>query len=236
MKRLIALFLILVMFFLFSACGKDDKHKDNTPVQSGNDSTITDNSGNMNSDDVTISIDSVKKAKETDTSLFEYEDVNGGVSITGFNGSNEIVVIPQSIEGKRVVSIGKNAFVNNSTIRGLKISDSVHTIGDSAFMNCLELEVFVSGSGLKKLDSYCFNSCTKLRDVELNQGLESMIQCFGFADISTIEIPNSVTEMFVPFCVPTADYYITIIAETGSYVEQYVNENGAEYNLKFQAK
>lgn len=236
MKRLIALFLILVMAFSLAACGKDENPKDNDPVQGGNNSTVTDNTDSGNSDEVTISIDSVKKAKETDGSLFEYEDVDGGISIIGFNGSNEIVVIPQSIDGKTVVSIGKDAFVNNSTIRGLRISDSVHTIGDSAFMNCLELEVFVSGSGLKKLDSYCFNSCTKLRDVELNQGLESMIQCFSFADISTIEIPSTVTEMFVPFSVPTADYYITIIAETGSYAEQYVSENGTEYNLKFQAK
>ncbi len=236
MKRLLALFLSLIMVFSLAACGKDNTSKDNDPVQSGNNSTTTDNSDSGNHDEVTISIDSVKKAKETDASLFEYEDVDGGVSITGFNGSDEIVVIPQSIDGKSVVSISKDAFVNNSTIRGLKISDMIHTIGDSAFMNCLELEVFVSGNSLKKLDSYCFNSCTKLRDVELNDGLESMIQCFSFADISTIEIPSSVTEMFVPFSVPTADYYITIIAETGSYAEQYVNENGAEYNLKFQAK
>lgn len=236
MKRIIAFLLILVMALSLVACGKDDTSKDNDSVQGGNNSTTTENTDNGDSNEVTISIDSVKNAKETDASLFEYEDVDGGVSITGFNGTDEIVVIPQNIDGKNVVSIGKDAFVNNSTIRGLKISDTVHTIGESAFMNCLTLEVFVSGSALKKLDSYCFNSCTKLRDVELNDGLESMIQCFSFADISKIEIPNSVTEMFVPFSVPTADYYITIIAETGSYAEQYVNENGAEYNLKFQAK
>lgn len=236
MKRLLALFLIMAMAFALVACGKEDNQKDDNLVNGDNDGTITDNSDSDNSNEKTVSIESVKKAKETDASLFKYEDVADGVSITGFTGSDEIVVIPLSIDGKSVVSIEKYAFVNNSNIRGLKISDSVHTIGSAAFMNCVELEVFVSGSGLKKLDSYCFNACTKLRDVELNQGLESMIQCFSFADISTIEIPSSVTEMFVPFSAPKADYYITIIAEKGSYAEQYVNENGVEYNLIFQAK
>lgn len=197
---------------------------------------VVDNNRDKSTTNENITINTVKNAKETDSSKFEYEEVEGGISITDYNGNDEIVVIPETINGKTVISIGKNAFVNNNTIRGLKLADTVHTIGSSAFMNCFELEVFVSGASLKKLDSYSFNCCTKLRDVELNNGLESMLDCFGFANISKIYIPSTVTEMFVPFCVPTSDYYITIIGEPGSYVEQYVNENGEEYHLIFQAK
>ena len=236
MKRLNTLVLMIFMVIMLTACGKSNASKDNEIVQGDKVDKITEDNDSNIASDKNISINSVKKAKITEAALFEYEEVEGGISITGFNGSDEIISIPEKIAGKTVVSISKDAFSNNSTIRGLKIPDTMHTIDESAFMNCLELEVFVSGNSLKKIDSYTFNSCTKLREVELNQGLESLIQCFGFADISEIEIPSSVTEMFVPFSVPTADYYITIKGEAGSYVEQYVNENGAEYNLKFQAK
>lgn len=234
-KKLLCLLLAVILCCSLVACGKDTDNNQSAYNNTDKISTITNDRKNSNNTDE-ISVADVKNASQTDATLFDYEDVEGGISITGFNGNDEIVVVPQSIDGKSVVSIGRNAFINNSTIRGLKISDSIHTIGDSAFMNCVELEVFVSGTSLKKLDSFSFCACKKLRDVELNQGLESMIQCFGFAGISKIEIPSSVTEMFVPFCVPSLDCYVTIIGESGSYVEQYVNENGEEYHLKFQAK
>lgn len=234
-KKLLCLLLAVILCCSLVACGKNTDSSQGSHNNTDKISTITNNKKNSNNTDE-ISIADVKNAPQTDASLFDYEDVEGGISITDYKGDDRIVVIPQSIDGKSVVSIGRAAFMNNSTICGLKISDSIHTIGEYAFQHCTQLEVFVSGDSLKKLDSFSFNGCTKLRDVELNQGLESMISCFGLADISKIEIPSSVTEMYFPFSVPTPDYYITIISESGSYVEQYVNEYGEDYHLIFQAK
>lgn len=236
MKRLIALFLILVMAFSLSACGKDDKHKDNDPVQSGNDSTITDNSDSRNSDDVTISIDSVKKAQETDPSLFEYDDVDGGVTITKYTGTDDVVSIPETIEGKDVVSIGASSFMNCSTLIGLKLSDSVTVVDEKAFLNCKNMKVLVTGTSLKTINKYGFGNCTSLSDVELNEGLHELkLSSFGFTNITKIEIPSSVTVIESPFTKQT-DGKLIIVGETGSSIEKYVNENGSEYNIEFQAK
>lgn len=79
MKRLLALFLIMAMAFALVACGKEDNQKDDNLVNGDNDGTITDNSDSDNSNEKTVSIESVKKAKETDASLFKYEDVADGV-------------------------------------------------------------------------------------------------------------------------------------------------------------
>ena len=53
----------------------------------------------------------------TDAKYFAYEDVEGGISITGYSIEGGLdVVIPSNINGKQVVSIGNDAF----TTRGVK--------------------------------------------------------------------------------------------------------------------
>ena len=47
----------------------------------------------------------------TDAKYFAYEDVEGGISITGYSIEGGLdVVIPSEIDGKQVVAIGNNAF------------------------------------------------------------------------------------------------------------------------------
>ena len=47
----------------------------------------------------------------TDAKYFAYEDVEGGISITGYSIEGGLdVVIPSNINGKQVVAIGNNAF------------------------------------------------------------------------------------------------------------------------------
>ena len=53
----------------------------------------------------------------TDAKYFAYEDVEGGISITGYSIEGGLdVVIPSNINGKKVVSIGNDAF----TTRGVE--------------------------------------------------------------------------------------------------------------------
>lgn len=237
MKRIIALFLMIVMILTLAACGKDTADKPNNNVTPGGNSTTESSTDKDDTSVTTLSIESVKKAKETDVSLFEYTDVDGGISITGFNGSDEIVVVPEAIESKDVVLIGENAFVNNNTMKGIKIPSKVHSISMRSFANCTALEVFVSGSEVKKIDMYAFNGCKKLHAIELNDGLETLGGlCFALTNLTEIEIPSSVTEINYPFTVNDDNHYITVIAEAGSSAEQYVNEKGEEYHLIFQAK
>lgn len=225
MKRLLICFLVLVMMLSVCACGKDNSNK----------SSVGKSNKNIFSTD--LSIESVKKAKETDASLFKYDDVEGGVSITGFKGSDEIVVIPETIGSKDVVEIGEYAFVNNDAIKGLKISSKVQSISEGSFANCTALEVFVSGPAVKKICKNGFLGCRKLNDVELNDGLETLDGgCFGLTKFTKIEIPSSVTEINYPFATDK-DHCITVIADAGSKAEQYVADAKSKgHNMIFQAK
>ncbi len=61
---------------------------------------------------------------------FEWEKISDkGVRITGYNGNETDVVIPSMIRGLPVISIGENAFTDNTNITSVEIPDSVKTIG-----------------------------------------------------------------------------------------------------------
>ena len=70
----------------------------------------------------------------TDAKYFAYEDVEGGISITGYSIEGGLdVVIPSNINGKQVVSIGNTAFCFNK-LTSVTIPSSVTSIGSSAFL------------------------------------------------------------------------------------------------------
>ena len=70
----------------------------------------------------------------TDAKYFAYEDVEGGISITGYSIEGGLdVVIPSNINGKQVVSIGNTAFCFNK-LKSVTIPSSVTSIGSSAFL------------------------------------------------------------------------------------------------------
>ena len=69
----------------------------------------------------------------TDAKYFAYEDVEGGISITGYSIEGGVdVVIPSNINGKQVVSIGNTAFCFNK-LTSVTIPSSVTSIGYKAF-------------------------------------------------------------------------------------------------------
>ena len=234
--REIVLSLICGILLLGIATGCE-KNNNSTSTNSGTNNEINNNQDeSITSNNITI--EKVKNTKETNSSLFSYVEVEGGISITDYTGTDEIVVVPEVIDGKTVVSVGKNAFVNNDTMKGLKIANTIKTIEYGACLNCTELQVLVSGTSLKTINDYAFSS-TKLEFVELNNGLETLeISCFGFTNLKEIEIPSSVININLPLLVDEVNNNgsITVIGKVGSAAEQYVKEKGEEYHLNFQAK
>ena len=69
---------------------------------------------------------------------FIYEIVDESVIITGYTGS-ETVVVPSQIDGLNVSEIGCNAFKDNKNIVSITVSSGVQDIGASAFENCTSL-------------------------------------------------------------------------------------------------
>ena len=97
-------------------------------------------------------------AKHSSASLFSVLPLEEGVRIEGYNGDEEWVVVPSSIEGKAVLDIGPNVFTGNeqvvvfpysiqnvaegafngSHVRELYFYDNIETITDNSFVNCAD--------------------------------------------------------------------------------------------------
>jgi len=236
MKIGIGVFLaVVVVAIIVGISVMNSEPTQNEPIQNGSNNVVTDNKEENNTPiNTELTVDAVKRAKETPASEFEYEDVEGGVAITGYNGKAEIVVIPEKINGKYVVEIGEYAFANNDIVKAVKIAGTVTKIGSRGFQNCLEMNIFICGNNLKIIEEYAISGCRKLNTVILNEGVETLeMSCMFATDLKEIEIPSSVKTLDYPFSESNEfKAKFTIIAEEGSPAQRFATENG----YKFQAK
>lgn len=71
------------------------------------------------------------------TSKFDFDKTTG--TITKYNGTDTVVVIPSKISSWPVTKIGEAAFQDNTTITSVTIPASVTEIGSNAFAGCTNL-------------------------------------------------------------------------------------------------
>ncbi len=236
MKKTIIWILAMVMLLSLCACSSQTEETD-VPNE-------TENQGQQNNQKPTeknpakpLTVDDVMAAPETDAGDFWYEVTDAGVEIKKYEGEGGIVVVPAEIEGVDVVLIGEDAFANADKVTAVKLPDTVQRVEDQAFVNCTSMEIFVSGAGVIYLGEYAFNACISLSTVILSDVLEVIDDmCFASTALTEVELPSTVVEINYAFRGKSAEEPITIVGETGSYVEQYVQENGESRNLVFRAK
>ena len=116
--------------------------------------------------------------------------------ITGYVGTDTVVVIPSKINGITVETIGHTAF-RYSSVTSVTIPDSVTFISDSAFAYCSSLTNISIPNSVTAIGSFAFEGCTKLESITLPSSLLTISE-FLFYDCSqltTIHIPDSVSSI-----------------------------------------
>ena len=176
-------------------------------------------------DDITM--DDLKNHEETPAEDFKYRDKsNGEAVIKEYTGDDPIVVIPNEIDGKKVVDFGKT-FTNNKDIIAIKIGDNIEEVAEGALTNCDNLKYIVFGKNVKTINNGLLGG-QKIEQVELNDGLEKL-GCspsgVGLLSKIDISIPESVTEI----CFSGAK---TMIVKAGSSAEAYAKENNMDYRVE----
>jgi hypothetical protein len=121
---------------------------------------------------------------------------NGGtLTITAFTGSGGAVVIPVTINGIPIASIGTNAFGGCTNLTGITFPSTITMLDDSAFAGCTALtSVAVPGGAT---GAGVFSNCLALTNVVLANNVTSIgnWEFSGCLALPTITIPGSVTNI-----------------------------------------
>jgi uncharacterized repeat protein (TIGR02543 family) len=128
---------------------------------------------------------------------FYYEVFANRATITDSSDwNNESVVIPATLNGYPVTSIGRSAF--HYRIHGevsVTIPNSVTSIGQSAFSLCSMTSVVIPGSVASIGDS-AFAECGHLTSVTIPASVTSIgASAFAHSGLTSVTIPNTVTSI-----------------------------------------
>ena len=100
-------------------------------------------------------------------------------------------------DNKKILSIGKEAFINRTGITKIYLLDGIVSIGNSAFEGCTSLSEITIPETVTHIEQFAFKGCKSLDSVILNDGLLK-IESGAFADCENLKeiiIPKSVTHI-----------------------------------------
>lgn len=114
--------------------------------------------------------------------LFKFRETNGGYILAKFNGDETVTEVTTPIEhnGKPVVEIRSDAFINASTLQRVTVSEGVQRIGETAFAGCIRLISISLPASLEAIGSGAFYKCEALCEVEFGSYPKFGETVFGF--------------------------------------------------------
>lgn len=121
-------------------------------------------------------------------SLYEYEETARGLRILKYIDFDEpVVVIPNIIEGKKVIAVGNYAFKGCVGIEKIIISEGIEILGNGAFLNCRGLKEVILPESLRGIGSTDATGCPKILGSEVKyEG------AFAYSGLECVTVPNSV--------------------------------------------
>ncbi|MDE6658646.1 MAG: leucine-rich repeat domain-containing protein [Eubacterium sp.] len=100
---------------------------------------------------------------------YEYDVLaDGTVEITEYFGYASTEVVPDTIDGKTVTSIGEGAFFMSGRLVEVTLPNSIVNIGESAFTGCEKLTTVTIGSGTVNIADDAFLGCEKLASINID--------------------------------------------------------------------
>ena len=120
-------------------------------------------------------------------------------TITEYTGSQSNLIIPYSIDGYIVTSIGRRTFIGCTSLKSINIPDSVTNIDDSAFYGCTSLTSINIPDSVTYIGDYAFEDCTSLTSINIPDSVTGIggWAFYGCSSLTSVIIGNSVTSMDV---------------------------------------
>ncbi len=161
-------------------------------------------SGYKSKEEMTIENEEEPLYKDDSSDTFQYDIFeckyisDDQIEIIGLVPDTEVtdIIIPDEIEGAKVVSIGTYAFLNCKDIVKVTMPDSITSIGQYVFSGCENLKEIVFSAGLKKIGSYVILN-SGVENVDIPSGVEYITDSafWGAHNLKSVTIPDTVVSI-----------------------------------------
>ncbi len=131
---------------------------------------------------------------------YEYDEELRGIVITGYYdmpANNVDLVIPETIDGEQVVSIGNQAFADCTGIKSVTLPDGLTKIDYAAFRGCTNLTSVAIPDSVTLIDWRAFEGCTGLASIAIPGGVTAIgwNTFVGCTSLARVTISDGVTEI-----------------------------------------
>lgn len=135
------------------------------------------------------------QAAETSGLHFDHNSTGDGyVVVTSNSNVSGAITIPDTHNGKPVVGIGRDAFLNCAGLTSITIPSSVKSIGWYAFSGCTGLTSITIPDSATEIDWFAFANCTGLTTATIGGNCEIGAGAFsGCTSLTDVTIQNGIT-------------------------------------------
>ena len=130
------------------------------------------------------------------------------VKITKYKGTDESIVIPSEIDGKKVTVIGSSAFYGFKSLKNIEIPDGITSIENYAFCQCWSITSLSVPESVTSIGTGAFRFCGDLKEIKLPSnltvlsdglfGADANLEYITFGDAEktdTVIIPETVQKI-----------------------------------------
>ena len=130
------------------------------------------------------------------------------VKITKYKGTDESIVIPSEIDGKKVTVIGSSAFYGFKSLKNIEIPNGITSIENYAFCQCWSITSLSVPESVTSIGMGAFRFCGDLKEIKLPSnltvlsdslfGADANLEYITFGDAEktdTVIIPETVQKM-----------------------------------------
>lgn len=110
----------------------------------------------------TGSFGTIASARAATSGDYDYTVAGGNATITKYTGRKGVVVIPNTLGGCPVTSIGSDAFAGCLFLTSVTFPSSVAWIGDAAFQGCAALTSVIVRGDEPSCGERAFQGCEKM--------------------------------------------------------------------------
>ncbi len=136
------------------------------------------------------------------------------------------VVIPEEIDGFKIIGIKENAFSGNNITTSITLPSSLEYIGDSAFSDCTALTEITIPDSVTSIGDFTFYNCESLSELIFGDNIVH----FG---TSTIRYCKNLTSLRLPSCMTKLEYFFFYGCESLTEITIPRNVKDISYSILY---